>query len=226
MGSTFSNMVVTTLLSSCLLMMHLNAAPVCNFHKLKHDEIGLCGPNGTTWHCPSCQPGYGQLVECGRKYPEGTKVGCVPCKENHTYSDTYDISQCKQCTRCQENEVQSGQCTRENDTIRCTCKRGYYRDRGHCKPCSWCCGDKTNEKVPECNIPQVVPMGKQCSLQTARNCAPTTPAPSTISITTVIAPITSPMTAFTTEQTSSKESKNRSNSININTNDPESTTKD
>lgn len=180
-------------------MNYISAAPVCKT-SLKFNQVGLCSSNGSVeiWDCAACQPGLGQSVECGQNYKQGTKVGCEPCTTG-TYSDTYDISQCKKCTLCQKNEIKSGRCTSFEDSITCTCKSGYYRDTNTraCKQCSWCCGDKSNEYVPECNVLQVPP-GKRCSFQTVKSCAPTTPAPTTIA--------TSPSTNLPTTGISSSSS--------------------
>lgn len=212
-------MKIIPLYLQCLLISCASSAPHQNRTILKYNKIGWYTPSGSleVWDCTVCQPGYGLSVQCGIIYPFGTKMGCVLCKKGHTYSDTNDFNQCKPCTRCQKNEIQSGRCKPDKDTTQCQCKPGHYRDHSAaCKPCSWCCGDnKTNEQVPECKH-----LEKKCSFQTAKSCEPTTLPPSTL-------PLSPTSPASTIKQTRKTESPvNNLSSSATDSNDSESTSND
>ncbi|XP_031550468.1 uncharacterized protein LOC116287904, partial [Actinia tenebrosa] len=206
-------LILLTIYVLCLVISHIHAAPTCP-RNVGINKVGFCLSNRSfyEWECMQCPHGLGQSIQCGRIYYELLKVHCVPCENGTSYSNSNDNGQCIKCKKCQENELKSGQCLPDKDTTKCVCKLGYYRDRGHCKPCSWCCGDKSNDHVEECKH-----LEKKCSYN-AKSCDPTTTsAPTTTADPTTLAPKT---TVPTAKQPRTEESQNKSYPF---TNDSEKT---
>ncbi|XP_022797192.1 uncharacterized protein LOC111335525 isoform X3 [Stylophora pistillata] len=67
------------------------------------NNIAKYGPNGeivSCVRCPNCPIGQGLSYACGSKVPNDSKIECVFCEPNKTYSDEHGIGHCKQCQDC------------------------------------------------------------------------------------------------------------------------------
>ena len=131
------------LLSSLQLSAEGKPLPGCS----QTSEIELYDPadpaaDTTCVTCPECPEGQGLSTQCGSRVPKGTKIQCVLCQANVSYSNSHGIESCKACQECGlRNVIQH--CTTEKNRICGTkCPQGYYLDDNHiCQECYFCCGN-------------------------------------------------------------------------------------
>ena len=131
------------LLSSLQLSAEGKPLPGCS----QTSEIELYDPadpaaDTTCVTCPECPEGQGLSTQCGSRVPKGTKIQCVLCQANVSYSNSHGIESCKACQECGlRNVIQH--CTTEKNRICGTkCPQGFYLDDNHiCQECYFCCGN-------------------------------------------------------------------------------------
>ena len=124
-------------------------------HKPGFDEIErvINDTHSVIWGCPICYSGQGLSVKCGTSVPFNRSIECLLCEEGVTYSDTEGTGVCLPCRVCSENQLKTGVCSLEVDSIDCAgCIEGYYKEiTGDCHECSWCCvNDSRDEYMPDC----------------------------------------------------------------------------
>ena len=89
------------------------------------------GPNGEIVECrpcPECAEGHGLSIQCGSQIANDSKIECVSCELNKTYSDSHGIGSCRTCQYCGlRNVIQ--QCS-PSQNRRCgnKCPKGYFFD--------------------------------------------------------------------------------------------------
>ena len=89
------------------------------------------GPNGEIVDCrpcPECAEGRGLSILCGSQIANDSKIECVSCELNKTYSDSHGIGSCRTCQYCGlRNVIQ--QCS-PSQNRRCgnKCPKGYFFD--------------------------------------------------------------------------------------------------
>ena len=99
------------------------------------------GAEITCIKCPNCTRGQGLSPQCGDRVPNDTKIECVQCQTNVSYSNHSGIESCKACQDCGlKNIIQH--CTPDKNRICGTkCPQGYFLDDNHiCQECYFCCG--------------------------------------------------------------------------------------
>ena len=100
------------------------------------------GAENTCIQCPECPYGQGLTPQCGSKVPNDTKIECIQCQANVSYSNSHGIESCKACHDCGlKNVIQH--CSPEKNRICGTkCPKGYFLDDNHiCQECYFCCGN-------------------------------------------------------------------------------------
>ena len=100
------------------------------------------GAENTCIQCPECPYGQGLTPQCGSKVPNDTKIECIQCQANVSYSNSHGIESCKACHDCGlKNVIQH--CSPEKKRICGTnCPKGYFLDDNHiCQECYFCCGN-------------------------------------------------------------------------------------
>ena len=108
-------------------------------------EIELYDPTDTGAEimcrkCPECPEGQGLTPQCGSRVPINTKIECIPCKADVSYSNSHGIESCKACHECGlKNTIQH--CTPEqNRKCGTKCPQGYFLNDNHiCQECYFCC---------------------------------------------------------------------------------------
>ena len=100
------------------------------------------GAENTCVPCAECPEGQGSTPQCGSKVPNGTKIECVQCQANVSYSNSHGIESCKACQVCGLKDV-IRHCSPEKNAICGTkCPQGYFLDDNHiCQECYFCCGN-------------------------------------------------------------------------------------
>jgi len=90
--------------------------------------------------CPECPEGQGLTPQCGSMVRNDTKIECLQCQANVTYSNSHGIESCKACHECGlKNVIQH--CTPDkNRKCGTKCPQGYFLDDNHiCQECYFCC---------------------------------------------------------------------------------------
>ena len=79
----------------------------------------------------------------------------------NTFSGKPTKQTCKKCSICSVGQRELTPCNLTHDRICGRCEKGFYgsKETG-CKPCSACCSDKDDVRIPEC---QNMAKTKQCS---------------------------------------------------------------
>jgi len=91
--------------------------------------------------CPECPEGQGLTPQCGSRVRNDTKIECIQCQANVSYSNSHGIESCKACHECGlKNVIQH--CSPDKNRICGTeCPQGYFLDDNHiCQECYFCCG--------------------------------------------------------------------------------------
>ena len=137
-------------------------------HKPRPNEIErvINETHSIIWGCPTCHPGQGLSVKCGTSVPFNRIIECLLCEKGVTYSDTEGTGVCLPCRVCSENQLKTGVCSLEVDSIDCAgCIEGYYKEiTGDCHECSWCCvNDSRDEYMPDCTGMPI--KNKHCRIQ-------------------------------------------------------------
>lgn len=166
--------VVALIIASGLVSVHGKR------QKPRHDEIErvINNTHSVIWKCANseCPPGSGLSVQCGSSIPFSTPITCVPCVKGVNTSSMQDYSTCRSCRNCGKHELWTGQCTPEEDTIKClgTCHKGFYKSKisEDCHQCSYCCGEDAKYHEEQCED-SGLPSSKQC-MQTGFKCYPPT----------------------------------------------------
>nr|XP_058957839.1 uncharacterized protein LOC131785017 [Pocillopora verrucosa] len=106
-----------------------------NFWKLSTSgEFKACIP------CPECPEGNGLNIQCGSLITDDTKIECVQCKENVTYSNSHGVESCKPCQDCGLRNVLQECTSDQNRKCGRKCPKGHYLDdNGFCQECYFCC---------------------------------------------------------------------------------------
>ena len=100
-----------------------------NFWKLSTSgEFKACIP------CPECPEGLGLNIQCGSSITDDTKIECVQCKENVTYSNSHGVESCKPCQDCGLRNVLQECTSDQNRKCGRKCPKGYFFD-GHITDC-------------------------------------------------------------------------------------------
>ena len=90
--------------------------------------------------CPECPEGQGLTPQCGSKRPNDTRIECIQCQANVSYSNIHGIESCKACHDCGlKNIIQH--CTPEKNR-KCGTKcpqRHFLDDNNICQECYFCC---------------------------------------------------------------------------------------
>lgn len=100
------------------------------------------GAENTCVPCPECPEGQGLTPQCGSKVPNYTKIECIQCQANVSYSSSHGIESCKACQDCDlKNVIQH--CSPDKNRICGTkCPQGYFLDDNQiCQECYFCCGN-------------------------------------------------------------------------------------
>ena len=113
--------------------------------------------------CKICPAGTSPFPPCGN----GTiiksidDIKCIKCSRGNTFSDKPSKQSCKTCSICSVGQKELTPCNLTHDRICGRCEKGFYgrKDTG-CKPCSACCNDKYDVRIPEC---QNMAKNKHCS---------------------------------------------------------------
>lgn len=176
----------TLKLVCCLVVALIITSGLVSVHgkrqKPRHDEIErvINDTHSVIWKCSNseCPPGSGLSVQCGSSIPVSTPITCVPCVKGVNTSSTQDYSTCRSCRNCGKHELWTGECTPEEDTIKClgTCDKGFYKSKisEDCHQCSYCCGEDAKHHEEQCED-SGLPSSKQCR-QTGFKCYPPTEA--------------------------------------------------
>ena len=94
-----------------------------NFWKLSTSgEFKACIP------CPECPEGNGLNIQCGSSITDDTKIECVQCKENVTYSNSHGVESCKPCQDCGLRNVLQECTSDQNRKCGRKCPKGYFFD--------------------------------------------------------------------------------------------------
>ena len=78
--------------------------------------------------CPNCPIGQGLSVPCGSKVSNNSKIECVFCEPNKTYSDDHGKGHCKTCQDCGVRNVIQECTINQNRECGKTCPKGYDFD--------------------------------------------------------------------------------------------------
>ena len=78
--------------------------------------------------CANCPIGQGLSVPCGSKVSNDSKIECVFCEPNKTYSDDHGKGHCKTCQDCGVRNVIQECTINQNRECGKTCPKGYYFD--------------------------------------------------------------------------------------------------
>lgn len=101
-------------------LVTVNTSPTCNWDQITQ----LDGKNESCWDCPKCPKGLGLSPQCASYVSVDVPIHCVGCKKGVTYSDVNDISSCKPCTICGDNEITIRPCNITHNAICGKCKPG------------------------------------------------------------------------------------------------------
>ena len=78
--------------------------------------------------CADCPIGQGLSVPCGSKVSNDSKIECVFCEPNKTYSDKHGKGHCKMCQDCGLRNVIQECTVNHNRECGKTCPKGYEFD--------------------------------------------------------------------------------------------------
>ena len=113
--------------------------------------------------CKNCPPGSSPSPQCGSIVENTNDIKCIQCIEGKAFSEKPGIQPCKPCSTCSVGQKESIPCNVTHDRVCGECDKGFYNVTGaKCKPCSACCNDDNDVRIPEC-VKQGMPRNKQCS---------------------------------------------------------------
>ena len=98
------------------------------------------GAETECFECPDCPEGQGLSPQCGSRVPNTTKIECIQCQANVSYSDSHGIESCKACHDCGlKNVIQH--CSPDKKRICGTMcpQRHFLDDNEICQECYFCC---------------------------------------------------------------------------------------
>ena len=100
------------------------------------------GAQNTCVPCPECPEGQGLTPQCGSKVSNDTKIECVQCQANVSYSNSHGIESCRACQVCGLKNVIQHCSPIKNRICGTKCPQGYFLDDNHiCQECYFCCGN-------------------------------------------------------------------------------------
>ena len=105
--------------------MVANCGPICSLTK-NYRRYGSNGDIVDCRPCPECAEGQGLSIPCGSKITNDSKIGCVSCKLNKTYSSKHGVSSCRPCQYCGLRNVIQPCKLNQNRKCGDKCPRGYY----------------------------------------------------------------------------------------------------
>ncbi|PFX19993.1 uncharacterized protein LOC111337445 isoform X2 [Stylophora pistillata] len=138
----------------------------CQLPKCRKDQYLVVTQERDSAHCKECKTcpaGTSLFPPCGN----GTIIGsiddtkCIKCSRGKTFSNKPSKQTCKPCSTCSVGQKELTPCNLTHDRVCGQCEKGFYgSDDTGCKPCSACCNDKDDVRIPEC---QNMAKNKQCS---------------------------------------------------------------
>ena len=138
----------------------------CQLPKCRDDQYLVVTRKKASAHCvdcKSCGAGTSLSPQCGSLVESIEDVKCIKCTPGKTFSDKSGKQPCKACSTCSVGQKELTPCNQTHDRVCGKCDKGFYSTNGtECKPCSACCNDKQDVRIPEC-VKQNMPRNKQCS---------------------------------------------------------------
>ena len=98
------------------------------------------GAAPTCERCLKCTRGQGLTPQCGSRVPNDTKIKCIQCQANVSYSNSSGIESCQPCQECGLKNVIQDCSPKKNRICGTECSKGYFLDDNHiCQECYFCC---------------------------------------------------------------------------------------
>ena len=136
----------------------------CQLPKCREDQSLVVTQEKDSAHCVDCKicpAGTSPFPPCGTVIKSIDDVKCIKCSRGNTFSGKPTKQTCKKCSICSVGQRELTPCNLTHDRICGRCEKGFYgSNETGCKPCSACCNDKDDVRIPEC---QNMAKTKQCS---------------------------------------------------------------
>lgn len=104
------------------------------------------------WPLSKCNDGQEFSVQPGSSHPQGTKLLCIRCPDDH-YSNNSTNKRCRKCTPCgNKKELSSCELSRDRQCSHsCISSELYFNATDQqCYPCTECCGASDKDIERQC----------------------------------------------------------------------------